>query len=195
MWACNTACARDVVDVQCCRMSGVASHESHSQSCSEGLGNSAVEGTPRLTQGMEQVMDVQMADVQIAAVQSDLQPSSERVAHRAALQVVHAALSAKVTVPMEVENGKTVQIDLAAPRACQAESQSSAQAPDTGAVFTWSAEKLLKLAAMRTIRHQPRGLRQRTCTTLKKLLQHHTHCHHQWVERRDPESPQAEAAA
>ena len=47
---------------------------------------------------------------------------------------------------------------------------------------------------MRTIRHQPRGLRQRTWTILK-LLQHHTHCHHQWVKRRDPESLQAEVAA
>ena len=49
--------------------------------------------------------------------------------------------------------------------------------------------------AMRTTRHQPRGLRQRTCTKLKKLFQHHTHCHHQWVKRRDPESLQAEVAA
>ena len=43
-------------------------------------------------------------------------------------------------------------------------------------MFTWSEEKLLELAtslpAMRTIRHQPRGLRQRTCTILKKLLSH-----------------------
>ena len=56
------------------------------------------EGTPRLTQGMEQAMDVRMADV-----------------------------------------------------------------PDPTVVVTWSEEQLLKLAtslsAMRTIRHQPRGLR------------------------------------
>ena len=39
-----------------------------------GLGSSAVV-----------TMDVQMADVQVAAVQSDLQPPSERVAYRAAL--------------------------------------------------------------------------------------------------------------
>ena len=43
---------------------------------------SAVEGTPRLTQGTEQAKDVQMADAQIADVQCDLQPPSERVAHR-----------------------------------------------------------------------------------------------------------------
>ena len=49
--------------------------------------------------------------------------------------------------------------------------------------------------AMRTIRHQPRGLRHRTCTILKKLLQHHTRCHHQWVKRHDSESLQAEVAA
>ena len=47
--------------------------------------------------------------------------------------------------------------------------------------------------AMRTIRHQPRGLRQRTCTILKKLIQHHTHCHHHST-RRDSESLQAELA-
>ena len=69
---CSNACARE--DLQCCRMSGVASHEPQSQRCSQGLGSSAAEGTPRLTQGMEQAMDVQMADVQVAAVQSDLQP-------------------------------------------------------------------------------------------------------------------------
>ena len=66
-------------------------------------------------------------------------------------------------------------------------------------MVTESEEKLLELAtslpAMRTIRHQPRGLRQRTCTILKKVLQHHTHCHHQWVKRRDSESFQAELAA
>ena len=73
VWACSNACARDVVDLLFCRMTGVATHESQSQSCSQGLGSSAVEGTLRSTQGMEQAMDVQMADVQIAAVQRDLQ--------------------------------------------------------------------------------------------------------------------------
>ena len=38
-------------------------------------------------------------------------------------------------------------------------------------------ELATSLPAMRTIRHQPRGLRQRMCAILKKLLQHHTHCH------------------
>ena len=51
--------------LHCCRTSGVAAHESQSQSCSEGLGTCAEEGALRLTQGMEQAMDVQMADVQI----------------------------------------------------------------------------------------------------------------------------------
>ena len=73
------------------------------------------------------------------------------------------------------------------------------QAPDPAAVFTWSEEKLLELATslpvMRTTRHQPRGLRQRTCTVLEKLLQHHKHCHYQWTKRRGPESLQAEVAA
>ena len=86
VWPCNTARGGDVVDLQCCRLTGVASHDSQSQSCPQGLGSSAVEGTPRLTQGMEQAMDVQMGDVQTAAVQSDLQLASERVAYRAALR-------------------------------------------------------------------------------------------------------------
>ena len=92
-----------------------------------------------------------------------------------------------------------MQIDLAAPRACQAEPQGNAEAPDPTAVFTWSEEKLLELAtslpAMRAIRHQPRGLRHRTRTIFKKLLQHHTHCHHQCTKRRESESFQAELAA
>ena len=117
-------------------MSGVARHESQSQSCSQGLGSSAVEGTPRLTQGMEQATDVQMADAQIAAVQSGPQPLGERGAYRAALQDVRPALSAMVAVPMEVENGQPMQIDLATLRACQEEPQGSAQAPDAEAVFT-----------------------------------------------------------
>ena len=64
---------------------------------------------------------------------------------------------------------------------------------------TWTEERILELAtslpAMRTIRHQPFGLRQRTCTVLKKLLQNHTRCHHQWVKRRDCECVRTEFAA
>ena len=97
VWAWNTACGRDVVDLQCCRMSGVASRESQTQSCPQGLGRSAV-------------------DVQIAAAQSDLQTLSERVAYRAAFLVVPAAMAA---VPVEVENGQPMQVDLATPSACQ----------------------------------------------------------------------------
>ena len=77
-----------------------------------------------------------MADVQNAAVQSGPQPLGERVAHQAALQVVPTALSAMVAVPMEVESGQPMQIDLATPRACRAEPQSSAQAQDPEPVFT-----------------------------------------------------------
>ena len=92
-----------------------------------------------------------------------------------------------------------MQIDMATLRAFQVESQGIAEAPDPTAAVSWSGEELLELAtslpAMRSIRHQPRGLRQRTCTILKKLLQHHTHCHHQWIKRRDSEYLQAELAA
>ena len=72
--ACNAACARDVADLHCCCMSGFASHESPNQSCSQGLGSSAAEGTPRLTQRTEQATDVQMGDVQIADVQCECNP-------------------------------------------------------------------------------------------------------------------------
>ena len=78
---------------------------------------------------MEQATDVQMADVQTADVQCDLQPPSERVAYRAALQVVRTAYLATVAVTMEVENGQPMHIDLATPRACQAEPQGSAKSP------------------------------------------------------------------
>ena len=124
VWACNTACGRYVANLQCCRMSSVVSPDSQSQSCPRGVGSSEVKGTPRLTQGMEQAMDVQMA-----AVQCDLQPPSERVAYRAALQVVPTVFPAVVAAPMAVENGQPMHIDLAAPRACQEEPQGSAQAP------------------------------------------------------------------
>ena len=101
--------------------------------------------------------------------------------------------------PEEVETGQPTQIDMATLRAGQAESQGNAQAPDPTAVSYLGEERMLELAAsllaMRTIRHQPRGLRQRTCTILKKLLQHHTNSHHQWVKMRDSESFQAEVAA
>ena len=93
-----------------------------------------------------------------------------------------------------------MQIDMATPRAGESDPQGNAEAPDpTTAAASWSKEQLLELAtylpAMRTIRHQPWGLRQGTCTILKKLLQHHTHCHHQWIKRRDSESLQAEVTA
>ena len=44
VWACNAACGRAVADLYCCRMSGVASHECQSQSCSQGLGSWAAKG-------------------------------------------------------------------------------------------------------------------------------------------------------
>ena len=92
-----------------------------------------------------------------------------------------------------------MQVGMATPRAGESEPQGSAEAPDRTAAASWSEEQLLKLAtslpALRTIRPQPRGLRQRTCFVLKKLLQHHTHCHHQRIKPRDSESLQAEVVA
>ena len=56
-------------------------------------------------------------------------------------------------------------------------------------------EMATSMLALRTIKHQRRNLRQRTCAILKKLLHHHTHSHHQWVKKRDEESLQAEYGA
>ena len=126
------------------RGSGVASHESQSQSCSQGLGSSAVEGTPRLTQGRSKRWTSRRRTRRLRPWRAICKPLSERVACRGALQVVHTAFPATVAMPMDVENGQPMQIDLATPRACQAEPQGSAQAPDPAAVFTWSEEKLLE---------------------------------------------------
>ena len=49
-------------------------------------------------------------------MQCDPQPPNERVAYRAALQVVPTAFPAMVAAPMEVENGLPMQTDLATPR-------------------------------------------------------------------------------
>ena len=155
-------------------MTGVATHECQSQSRSEGFSSQAASGTPRPARGLGQATGVQMTDVQC-----DAEGPCKCVAYQVALQLV--------------------PIDLAAPRGSPLVREGNTDALDPGAVVTWTEEQLLELAtslpAVRTIRHQPRGLRQRTCTVLKKLLQHHTRCHHQWVKRRDSESLQAELAA
>ena len=61
------------------------------------------------------------------------------------------------------ETGQPTQIDAATPRAGRAELQGNAEAPDPAAVSSWTEERLLELAtslpAMRTVRHEPRGLR------------------------------------
>ena len=131
-----------------------------------------------------------------------------RVISHACASVWLIGLSQEIE-PMEIDGiaeahrvadeGQPMQIDLATPRASQIEPQRGDEVPDPAAVFTWSEEKLLELAtslpAMRTIKHQPRGLRQTACVILKKLLQHPTHCHHQWVKKHDSESLQAEIMA
>ena len=180
--------------MHCCRLTGVVSLGSSYSFHSEGPGGSAAEGNPRETQGEGQGIDVRMAEVQ-----GDRQSQSERVARQVALQVGLATYPNMQDMPEGAETGQPMQIGMATPRAGQAESQGNAEAPDPSAVSTWTEERMLEpatsLPAMRTIRHQPRNLRQRTCTKLKKLLQHHTNCRHQWVERRDYESLQAELAA
>ena len=144
-WACNAACGRAVAALHCCRMSGVASHESQSQ-YSQGLSSSR-----RSTS----IDARQMADVQY-----DQQLPNERVAHWAALQVVPTIPLAVSIVPIEVETVQPMQIGMATPRAGVSEPQGSAEAPGPAAVVLWTEEQLLELPtslpAMRTIRHQPR---------------------------------------
>ena len=96
VWACNAACARAVAASHCCRMSGVPKPK-----LLLGLRSSAAEGAPRLMQGMEQAMDVQMADVQC-----DQQHPNERVAYRG---------------PCRSRPSKS--IDMATPRAGEGEPQ------------------------------------------------------------------------
>ena len=141
----------------------------------------------------------QAIDVQIAEAQGDWQQRCEHVAYQAGIQVEPTAVPVMAAAAMEVESGRLMQVDLATPRDGQTGPQESAEPPDPIAMSTWTEERMLELAtslpAMSTIRHQPRGLRQRTCTIPTKLLQYHTHCHHQWVKRHDSESLQAEVAA
>ena len=123
--------------------------------------------------------DGQAVEVQMADVQDDKQAQDERVAHQVALQRGPA------------ERGQLTQIDIATPRAGQAELQGNTEAPDPIAVSSWTEERWRRVPSGTT----RGGLRQRTYALLKKLLQHHTNCHHQRVKRRDSESLEAELAA
>ena len=90
-----------------------------------------------------------------------------------------------------------MQIDMATPRAGQVELQGNAEVPiplqrsagPKSSYWSW------RRPCRRCVQSGTRRGGQRTCTILKKLLQHHTHCHHQWTVRRDSESLQAELAA
>ena len=128
-------------------------------------------------------MDVQMADVQMAVVQCDPQPP-KRTRGLPSCAPGAYRLSRHGSC---AHGGREWTADAGR---FGYDPQGSAEAPDPAAVFTWSEEQLLELAtslaAMRTIRHRPRGLRQRTCTILKERLQHNTHCHHHWAKRRGP---------
>ena len=60
------------------------------------------------------------------------------------------------------EPGQPTQTDMATPREGQAALHGNVEAPDPTAVGNWTEERMLELAtslpAMRTSRHQPRGL-------------------------------------
>ena len=181
-WACLEECERAVLSMHCCRLTGVVLLGRSESLYSEGPGGSATSGANRESQNEGQAIDVQMVEVQ-----DDRQVRDERVAHQVALGLGPA------------ETGQLTQVDIGTSRAGQAELQGNAEAPDPTAVSSWTEERLLELAsslpAMRAIRHQPWGLRLRTCVLLKKLLQHHTNCHHQLVKRRDSETLKGELAA
>ena len=119
------ACGRAVAALHCCRLPGVASHGSQSQSCSEGLSSSAAEGAPRLMQGMEQAMDVQMADVQCDQEPQDEACGLTRLRSRWCPLLFSPCRSS----PSEVETAQPMQIDMATPRAGEGEPQGSAEAP------------------------------------------------------------------
>ena len=102
----------------------VVSHRSIHRYHSEGLGGSAAEGTPRERQSQEQAIDVQMADLQ-----SDQQPQFELVVYQAALQVVRTTRPTMPDTPDGVETGQPTQIDMATPRAGQAESARQFRSP------------------------------------------------------------------
>ena len=150
------------MSVQCYRLAGVVSLGSSQSFHSEGPGGSSSSGMPCESQNEGQAIDVQIAEVQ-----DEGQAQGERVVQLVALQLEPA------------EPGQPTQIDMATPREGQAALQGNAEAPDPIDVGNWTEERMLEratsLPAMRTIRHQPRGLRQRTCATIKKLLQHHTY--------------------
>ena len=86
------------MDLQSCWMTGVASLESQSQSCSEGSRSLATSAIPRLTSSLGQAVDVQMTVVHCDKV------------------VATAALHPNSPVPMDVEAGQLVPIDMATPR-------------------------------------------------------------------------------
>ena len=71
-------------------------------------------------------------------MQCDQQPPNDRVAYRAALQVVSTTLLAVSIAPIEVETAQPMQIDMATPRAGEGEPQGSAEATDPTAAASWS---------------------------------------------------------
>ena len=107
----------------------------------------------------------------------------------------HAPRSAVGMEPTDAPAGQLVPIYLATPRGDTQCKRSTLDLRALRSTLTWTEEMATSLPTMRTIRHQPRGLRQRTCTILKKLLQNHTHCHNQCNKRRGSDSLQAELAA
>ena len=86
-WACTAPCEQALVDMCCCRMSGVASHVPKSRAHSQGISGSADESSQTLTQDKQWVTDVQKSEQQ-EGVRGDQPHSCERVAHRIAPQEI-----------------------------------------------------------------------------------------------------------
>ena len=110
-WACSAPCERALLNMRCCRMSGVATHDSIHSQLSEGLGSSAAGGMPQGTQNVAQAVDVQIAEAQ-----GNWQQWRGHVAYQARIQVEPTAVPVMAAAAMEVESGRPMQVDLATRR-------------------------------------------------------------------------------
>ena len=100
----------------------------------------------------------------MANVQCDGETPCEPVAHRG-----HAPRGAVGMEPMDAPAGQLVPIDLATPRGDTQVQEVDTGSPSPEAVVTWTEEMATSLPTMRTIRHQPRRLMQRTCASCGQM--------------------------
>ena len=173
-------------------MTGVASHECQRQSRSQELGSWAAKGTPRLTQGLEQAMGPDGG----CAVRSTVPVRTRGLPGCASGGSYHPPHH---TGRACGGRGRTAGADWYGHTAFQpvgvAGQCRSSGSHCGGQLVRRAVIGAGDVSASHANHHQPRGLRQRTCFIPKKLLQHHTHSHHQWVKRLEADSVQAELVA